>query len=251
MRANNPISVAALAFLITACSAEPTPSDGEDSTVGARVPTPVGLHVDADCTAMFPQPKPGVRVRYALSSGGGQPIPVSMIDEVVDVRGDIVLVNQFMESLDGDRSPSGMPYERQRVVFWRSSGGSGDARREYSYDDPGLGEQLSSLQPGETIETQVRERTNFVPGGERVIEGLHSVTFLGCGDLDVAGQREAARVFRVQSIGRSYNHRAPAARREAVVHTENVIWISERTGWVLKDSTPEGDAVAEEIFVPS
>lgn len=234
------------ALLLGGCSPERDAAPRSQSTEKGPA-EPAQLRRDAACNAAFPSPGPGTEIRYSLVQNNGSVLPVTLLDKIVSVEGDVVRVEQAMEMTAGEKTPSVSPYERQSVVFWRSVGAPGASRRVYRYSEADLSRRLKALKPGQSLKTAVVESSEFEKAGARTIEGSHSVTFLGCGDVEIDGRQETAKVFQVQSIGRSYRANAAPADREAVVKTNNIIWISARDGWVLKDVTAEGQATAKAI----
>lgn len=239
--------LAVSALCLMACSPDPEQASVSVALNGGAL-IPAGLRQDAACTAAFPAPRPDMEIRYEILSGDGQLVPVSIVDKVVSVDGAMVRIDQRMETAGTGKGSSVMPYERESIVFWRSSGAPGEARRDYQYDEADLAMRLGALKPGASLTTGVSESSHFQRGGKRTVNGSHSVTFLGCGELTVAGRREPAKVFKVTSIGRMYRANAAPADRDSVAETQNVIWVSERVGWVLKDVTADGQVMAQEIL---
>jgi hypothetical protein len=118
------------------------------------------------------------------------------------------------------------------IAFVRSLG-TGSRRREFSYS-PSPDEVLARLEPGESADIYVHERSGGA--GERY---RLSVSFDRCDAYAVGDETLPANVYTISRAGEENEDDAGS----------RVIWLSRTTGWWLMDSHPERESFSRLIAI--
>lgn len=151
----------------------------------------------------------------------GEPLGMVMGVQVVTSTG---LATSFRQggglTADSIQMSTGTPVRGYGGVAFPRSLGSGDQQREWSYS-PSPEDVLARLQPGETAEIFVSERS--AGAGERYTASL---SFDRCDTLALADANFPANVYRITRVN-----------GEAVDTRE--IWLSSETGWWLVEILPD------------
>ncbi|MAL10202.1 MAG: hypothetical protein CMF74_11120 [Maricaulis sp.] len=198
---------------------------------------------DTSCAALdsYTPPAVGMEFLYETVGEDGRALNITTLNRITENDGaETHWVRQSISSIDiaGERL---FPPRLQRslaALFTLESGPSEgeDGLRRYAYSDDML-EILVGLEPGESAMSQ-RAETSAMGNRTRTIRGPFTITFEGCGTVDVDGVAEPVRFYHVVSDARSY---MPGRRPEAdtTLTTPRTIALSTRYGWPLQTDTGE------------
>lgn len=230
------------AALLASCSNEQDAAPRTSAATGEAV-----ISTAADCTAGFAPAREGLKVVLDGRTASGERERYGYQYSVKARNGSELRVQETM--LVGDpRRPGPEDIDVRRDGFVLLADGTD---RQFAYEGLPAG-AIQAMKPGDELVAPMVERSDFGPkAGKGEVRGAYRVRFEGCGSVDVGGVSEPAKVFHVQSVGRSYDARAAGGPTDTTREVWNRYWMSERLGLELRRDMPSGSMVAIAIEEPA